>query len=125
MCLEKYEMKIISMYYALKSDALPSCLIILLGSIDCLTTLIGTIYAGAVEVNPLMKCILSTNVMAFLAIKISATLIIGFTYIFAKGTLDNSTKTSKYSRNLMRVAFAGIISLLIITAINNLTVILP
>jgi hypothetical protein len=116
-------MKQTSMYCLLKSDALPSCFIILLGSIDCLTTLIGTLYTGAVEVNPIMKGIIGTNVMMFLVLKISATLTIGLTYILAKRMLNNSSDTPKYSGNLMNAAYAGIIILLIITVANNLTVI--
>jgi hypothetical protein len=114
--------------YALKSEVFPSLFIILLGSMDCITTVIGVTYFGAAELNPFMTGILSASIAAFLALKISATFLIGFTYILAKRTLnktmDKSTKGFKYSNWLMKGAYAGLTIFLIITVINNLTVLL-
>ena len=112
--------------YMLKSDVFPSFFIILLGSIDALTAVIGVLYSGAVELNPFMIGIVSTNIPAFLAIKLSATFLIGFTYILAKRTLnktiDKNTKTFKYSNWMMNGAYAGLMIFLIITVINNLII---
>jgi hypothetical protein len=114
--------------YTLKSEVFPSFFIILLGSIDALTTVIGVLYSGAVELNPLMTGIVSTNITAFLAIKISATFLIGFTYIVAKRTLnktmEKNTKTFKYSNWFMKGAYAGLMIFLILTVINNLIILL-
>jgi len=116
------------LYYALKSEVFPSFFIILLGSIDCLTTVIGLLYSRAVELNPFMAGIISINVIGFLALKISATFFIGFTYILAKRTLnrtvDKSTKVFNYSRRLIKGAYAGLMLFLIATVINNLTILL-
>ena len=114
--------------YTIKADVFPSFLIILLGSIDCITTVIGVTYFGAAELNPFMTGIVSTSIVAFFAVKIFATFLIGFTYILAKRTLnksvDKDTKTFKYSNRFMKVAFAGITIFLIITVINNLTILM-
>jgi hypothetical protein len=116
------------MYFALKSEVFPSIFIILLGSIDCLTTVIGVLYYGAVELNPFMRGIVSTNMMAFSALKISATFIIGFTYFLAKRTLnktmDKSAKAFKYSRRLIKGTYTGLMLFLIAIVTNNLTVLL-
>ena len=116
------------MYYALKSDVFPSFVLILMGSIDCLTTVIGVLYFGAAELNPLMTGIVSTNIVAFLALKISATFLIGFTYILAKRTLNRTlnkeSKSFKYSSRLLKVAYAGLMIFLFIVIVNNLTVLL-
>jgi hypothetical protein len=114
--------------YTFKSDVLPSFLIILLGSLDALTTVIGVLNSGAVELNPFMTGIVSTNITAFLAIKISATFLIGFTYILAKRTLnktmDKSNKTFKHSNWLFKGAYAGLTIFLIATVVNNLIILL-
>jgi hypothetical protein len=114
--------------YTLKSEAFPSFFIILLGSIDALTTVIGVLYFGAAELNPFMTGIIGTNIMAFLAIKISATFLIAFTYILAKRTLnkamDKSTKSFRNSSMIMKGAYAGVVIFLLITVINNFTVLL-
>ena len=114
--------------YTLKSEVFPSFLIILLGSIDCITTFVGVMYFGASEINPFMTSIVSSSIAGFLALKISATLLIGFTYIYAKRTLnkelDKNTRAFKVSCKVMRGAYAGIMIFLIITVINNFIVLM-
>lgn len=116
------------MFYALKSEVFPSFFIVLLGSIDCITTFIGVTYFGAVELNPFLTGIVSTSMMAFLTLKISATFLIGFTYILAKRTLNRATdkgsKSFKFSSGLTKAVFAGLILFLVATIINNLLVLL-
>ena len=117
-----------SMYYALKSDVIPSFVLILMGSIDCLTTVIGVLYFGASELNPLMTGIVSTNIAAFIALKISTTFLIGFTYILAKRTLNRTSnkesKSFKYSNKLLKIIYAGLMVFLFIVIVNNLTILL-
>ncbi len=111
-----------------KSEVLPSLFIILLGSIDCVTTVIGVTYFGAAELNPFLTGLVSTNIVAFLALKISASFLIGFTYILAKRILnkamDKTTKAFKYSSSLIKGTYAGLTILLTITIINNLVILL-
>jgi hypothetical protein len=117
-----------SMYFALKSDIFPSFILILMGSIDCLTTVIGVLYFGAAELNPLMAGIVSTNIVAFLVLKISATFLIGFTYILAKRslnkTLNKESKSFKYSNRLMTIAYTSLMVFLFIVIVNNLIILL-
>ena len=114
--------------YALKSEVFPSFILVLMGSIDCLTTVIGVLYFGAAELNPFLTGIVSTSIVAFLALKISATFLIGFTYILAKRTLNKTpnkeSRSFKYSNKLMKAAYAGLLVFLIIVVINNLTILL-
>ncbi|HEX7482037.1 MAG TPA: DUF5658 family protein [Candidatus Bathyarchaeia archaeon] len=116
------------MYYGLKSDVFPSFVLILLGSIDCLTTVLGVLYFGASELNPLMTGIVSTNIAAFLALKISATFLIGFTYILAKRTLNRTSnkesKSFKYSNKLLKIVYVGLMVFLFIVIVNNLAILL-
>jgi hypothetical protein len=116
------------MFYTLKSDIFPSFMLILMGSIDCLTTVIGVLYFGASELNPLMTGIVSTNIVAFLALKISATFLIGFTYILAKRSLNRilnkESKSFKYSNKLLKVVYAGLMIFLFVVIVNNVTILL-
>ncbi|TFH24177.1 hypothetical protein E4G67_02305 [Candidatus Bathyarchaeota archaeon] len=116
------------MYYALKSEVFPSFILILMGSIDCLTTVIGVLYFGAAELNPLMAGIVSTNIVAFLALKISATFLIGFTYILAKRSLNRTpnkeSKSFKYSYRFIKVAYTVLTVFLFIVIVNNIVVLL-
>jgi hypothetical protein len=116
------------MYYTLKSEIIPSFILIIMGFIDCLTTVIGVLYFGAEELNPLMAGIVSTNIGAFLALKISATFLMGGTYILSKRILNRTSnkesKSFKYSNRLIKVVYTGLIGFLLIVIINNLTVFL-
>jgi hypothetical protein len=114
--------------YMLKTEVFPSFLLIFMGSIDCLTTVIGVLYFGAAELNPFMAGIVSTNIGAFLVVKLAATILIAFTYILANKTLmktqNKSTKSFKYSCKFLKVAYAGILAFLVIVVANNLIILL-
>jgi hypothetical protein len=114
--------------YTFKSEVFPSFFIILLGCIDAVTTAVGVLYFGAAELNPFLTGIVSTSIAAFLAVKISATFLIGFTYILAKRTLNKvlnkESKSFRYSNRLMKVAYAGLLCFLIIVVVNNLIILL-
>jgi len=114
--------------FMLKAEIIPSLLLILMGSIDCLTIVIGVLYSGAKELNPLMAGMASTNIGAFLAVKIAATLLIAFTYVLANRTLiktpNKSSKSFKYSYKLVKLAYVGIIIFMTIVVANNLLVLL-
>jgi hypothetical protein len=112
--------------YHLNSAVLPSFLLVLLGSIDCLTTTIGVLYYGAVELNPFLMGIVHTSMPAFLALKLSATFLIGFTCILAKKTLnktlDKTSRSYRYSHLLINIACIGLVIFFSAVVVNNLIV---
>ena len=99
-----------------------------MGSIDCLTTVIGILYSGASEVNPLMARIVNTNIGVFLVVKLAATMLIASSYILANKILDKTqnktSKSYKYSCKLLKVGYVGTIVFLFIVVANNLLIIL-
>jgi hypothetical protein len=98
-----------------------------MGSIDCITTVIGVLYFGAVELNPVLAGIVN-NIPLFMVLKLSATFCIGGTYILAKKILnsvsDKSAKSFRYSNILMNTAYAGLVVFLVAVVVNNFTVLL-
>ncbi len=114
--------------YSLRSDVFPSLFIILLGSIDCVTTMVGILYFGASELNPFLSGIVSSNIWAFLVLKVSATFFIAFTFIMAKRMLNKTsnrqTKSFKISNRLITVASAGLMLFLVVVVANNLVVLI-
>ena len=123
-----FEKKEKASVYTLKSEVFPSFFIILLGSIDAITTAVGVLYFGAAELNPFMTGIVSTSIAAFLAVKISATFLIGFTFILAKRTLSKAlnkeSRSFRISNKVMKAAYAGLVCFLIIVVVNNLLILL-
>jgi hypothetical protein len=106
---------------------LPSVLLVLMGAIDCITTVIGVLYFGAVELNPIMAGIMH-NIPLFMVIKLSATLCIGGTYILANKLLNQApnktTKTFKYSNIIMKTAYVGVVLFMCMVLINNFAVLM-
>jgi hypothetical protein len=105
-----------------------SLLLIVMGTLDCLTTVIGVLYFGASEINPVMAGIVSTNLGAFLVIKLSATMIAASSFLFANKILmqvkNKNTKTFTYSSNLIKIATASLLVFIIIVVTNNMLVLL-
>ena len=112
----------------LKTEVFPSFLLICMGSIDCLTTVIGVLYFGAAELNPFLAGIVSTNIQAFIAIKMASTIFIGLTYIQANKTLkkivNKNSKSFIYTYKLLKIAHAGLILFLVIVVTNNLLILI-
>jgi hypothetical protein len=112
----------------IKTEAFPSLLLITMGSIDCLTTIIGILYSGASEMNPLMAGIVNINLGAFLVAKLASTMFIALSYILAKKILNRTqnknTKAFKYSDIMLKLGYTGTIIFLSIVVVNNLLIIL-
>ena len=111
-----------------KAQLIPSLLLIIMGSIDCITTIIGISYQGASELNPLMAGIVSTNIGAFLVVKLAATMIAATSFVIANKTLmktqNKQTRTFAYSSKIVKLASAGLLVFLAIVVANNLLVLL-
>jgi len=105
-----------------------SLLLILMGSMDCLTTVIGTLYVGTVELNPLIAALVSTNMPAFVIVKLTVTVSVGLIFVLAENTLMHSrnkrTKSFKTTYKVLRTAFVGMIFFLAIVVANNIFVII-
>jgi hypothetical protein len=103
--------------------AAPS-LLVLMGSMDWLTTLVGILYFGAVESNPFLSEIARTNLPAFTAIKLGTAFFTAFLFYQAEKTLDRAP--NKHSRAfvgvryLLRGAYIASIIFLFVAVLNNL-----
>jgi hypothetical protein len=110
------------------TKVLLSILIVLVGLMDCLTTVLGVQYFGAAESNPFMATMVSANIGAFLTVKIAATMLIALTYVLANrallGTSNKASKLFKYSCRTVELAYGGIIVFLAVTVTNNLLILL-
>jgi membrane protein DedA with SNARE-associated domain len=98
-----------------------------MGYADWLMTIIGIVYLGAVEVNPLFAGLTRTNLAGFTAVKLNATIFVGVLCYLGERMLQNvEDKNSKpflYSRIILRTGYLITIAFLLITILNNLIVI--
>jgi hypothetical protein len=111
----------------LRIRAVPSLSLVLMGSMDWLTTIIGIVYFGAVEGNPFLADIAGTSLPAFTAIKLSTTIIVGLLFYKAEKTLlrtqDKNNRSFKCARIMLRGAYVIATAFLLVAVLNNLLVV--
>jgi hypothetical protein len=113
--------------YHPKTAMLPSLLLVLMGSMDCLTTVVGTLYFGASEMNPVLAGVVS-NVPLFMTLKLTATFCIAGTYILStkilNTTQDKTTKSFRFGSAAIKVIYMGLVAFLVVVVVNNFMVLL-
>ena len=95
-----------------------------MGVLDWLTTIMGVLYFGAVEVNPLFAGIISSNILAYSGIKLAVAVLIGF--LFYKGyVIEKASGINSHLGKLFLGSgyFASLTALTVIVANNILVVI--
>ncbi len=111
----------------LRIRAVPSLSLILMGSMDWLTTIIGIMYFGAVEGNPFLADITQTSLPVFTVIKLCTTVMVALLFYKAEetllGTPDKSTRSFKCARIVLRVAYVVATVVLLFAVLNNLIVV--
>jgi hypothetical protein len=112
----------------LRIQAVPSLSLLLMGSLDWLTTIIGIAYFGAVEGNPFLADITGTSLALFTAVKISATIVIGLLFYKAEKTLlktvDIKTRSFKWACVMLRSTYIIATMFLLLAVLNNIIVVL-
>ena len=102
-------------------------LLILMGSLDCLTTVVGSLFFGARELNPVIVGLVSSNLPAFVAVKLVVTVCVGAIFVFAEKNLlanaDHKSLAFKIAHNTLRASYVGIVVFLAFVVINNIVVI--
>ncbi|MGA2524579.1 MAG: DUF5658 family protein [Candidatus Bathyarchaeia archaeon] len=112
----------------LRRELVLSLLIVAMGTLDCITTVIGVVYSGAKELNPAMAVIVNSNVGAFLVVKIATTIFIALTYVIARQILthipNKNGKALLYSIKALTVSYVGITAFLALAVVNNLLILI-
>jgi hypothetical protein len=111
----------------LRIKAVPSLSLIVMGSMDWLTTIIGIVYFGAVESNPLMAGLTNTSLVTFTAIKLATTVFVALLFYKAEKTIfavsDRTSRSFTLTRIVLRAAYLTTIGLLLMAVVNNLLVV--
>ena len=104
----------------------PTLPLAFMGFMDCLTTVIGILYFGAVELNPLLAGVVSTNLPAFVVLKLTTTVFVCLIFLQVEKILmqskDKSSKAFSRTQILLKAASVGVIAFLFVVVANNLLV---
>jgi len=98
-----------------------------MGSMDCLTTVVGTVYFGAQELNPLIAGLIYTNLHVFVLVKLAVTIGVGVVFVWIERTLLRVSFRDKSIRlvyRVFRIASIIMIAFLCIVVVNNVIVLL-
>jgi membrane protein DedA with SNARE-associated domain len=110
----------------MKMRSYPTYLLVLMGSLDCLTTAVGIIYFGAVELNPFIAGMVNTNLPAFVALKLTTTVFVCLIFVQAEKILmqtqNMNDKAFTWTQKLLKAAYVGIILFMMVVVANNLWV---
>ena len=95
-----------------------------MGFLDWLTTVLGVLYFGAMEINPLFAGIIDSNILVYSGIKLSTAVLIGF--LFYKGyTIEKTPGSNSHFGKLCLSSgyFASLMALTVVVANNIITVV--
>ena len=102
-------------------------LLLLLGFLDCFITVVGTVFFGANELNPLMSELVKDNLALFVASKLTVTTFASLIFIHADRVIIKSrSKISEgleYAGKVLKIVLFSLVFALAILLVNNLVVI--
>jgi hypothetical protein len=95
-------------------------MLVLMGFLDWLTTILGLVYFGAVEVNPLFAGLTETNILAFSGVKLSVAVLVGL--MFYKAYMIEGTPRINLGLEKRFIDSGCFVSLMALTAVvtNNI-----
>ena len=101
----------------------PPSLLVLMGSLDWLTTVIGIFCFGAVESNPFLAGLAENNLPAFTGIKLGVAFFVGLLFYQADKILDKAvdqdSKATKRARLMLKTAYVASLVFLVFAVLNN------
>ena len=96
-----------------------SSVLILMGSIDWLTTVVGISCFGAVEVNPLFAALTQMNIFVFSVVKLLIVVLIGGLFYKAGSCKNVSIDCSSFSERVLDSGYFASLVLLSFVVTNN------
>ncbi len=99
-----------------------------MGTLDCLTTVVGTVYFGTQELNPLISSLVVNNLPFFVVIKLGVTFAVGVTFVVVERVLlknaDTTDSSFRFAHNTLRAAYLCVTVFLVVVVVNNVLVLL-
>jgi hypothetical protein len=106
-----------------KREVLFCTTLVLIGTIDWLTTIVGVCLYGATETNPLLAGLTQSNMFIFSTVKLLAVATAGLVFYKAETKTKITSQVSPFTKKLLNSGY--VISLFTLTAVvaNNITTI--
>ena len=112
------------MKFGAKKEIIFLSSIVLLGSADLFTTVLGVAFFGAAEVNPLLSGLMQTSIPFFIGLKAAAVILSGFAFYAGAKTVAQSFNRSGMGIRFIEFGYFVSVIFLTIVVTNNVIVIL-
>lgn len=99
--------------------------LVLLGLLDCFTTVFGKFFLGINEANPIMSALLSLGIPVFIIFKLIAIAFIYISLVYVKKKIEKNQKRTngaRFTSLLWEIALFSLIVSTLVTVINNVVV---
>jgi uncharacterized membrane protein YidH (DUF202 family) len=97
--------------------------VFLLGFLDWLTTVVGLLFCGGTELNPILSGLTKSNMIAFSASKLAAVMVAGFAAYTAVKIAKNSKNSWRLTNKLVNGGFALTVLALSVVVANNMMIV--
>jgi hypothetical protein len=104
----------------LKKELLFGFALILMGMLDWVTTVTGTLWFGAVEINPLFAGLTQTNILLFSVVKLAAVVLTGCLFYKADKIAEMVKSNSHLGKRVLESGYAIALAALTIAVTNNI-----
>jgi hypothetical protein len=103
----------------MKKEVLLCTTLILIGTLDCLTTLVGVVFFGATETNPLLTSLTQSNMLLFSGVKLSAITLTGLLFYRAEAKTKLTSQISPFAKKFLNSGYIISLFTLIVIVLNN------
>lgn len=98
-----------------------------MGSLDWLTTIVGIVCFGAVESNPFLSQLATTNLLGFTVIKLGVAFFVGVLFYLADKFLSRAenpnSENAKLVRLILRSAYVASMVFMFFAVLNNVWIV--
>ena len=98
-------------------------LLIFCGLLDCATTIVGIVWFGATEGNPLFATLAETNLFAFSGIKLVAAVFVGVLFYKAGSVGEIEGSSVQVGARFLQVAYSLSLLTMLTVVTNNVLVV--
>jgi Domain of unknown function (DUF5658) len=98
-------------------------LVFILGYLDWLTTVVGLLYYGGNELNPVLSGLTKSSILVFSAAKLTAVALAGFTAYIATDITKSAKNNWRFTNKFVNCGISFTVIALSVVVANNMIVI--
>ncbi len=98
--------------------------LIIIGTLDLLTTIVGVVVFGANETNPLIAGLAQSNILLFSAVKLAAITVTGLVFYKAEAKAKITSQLSPFTKKFLNSGYAICLFALSFAVLNNFSAII-